>query len=104
EESRAGGGLARHSPWSSFGDRLCARPPGNKPHEPSVWLRGKAQRRNGRATKPQAQRMPMIVQTTLVHGASLPYAGLCSYRMDMLGSRLRIGSIGPRRAPASMQV
>ena len=27
----------------------------------------------------------MIVQTTLVHGASLPYAGLCSSRMDMLG-------------------
>jgi hypothetical protein len=26
----------------------------------------------------------MIVQTTLVHGASLPYAGLCSYRIDML--------------------
>src|SRR5262245_47142843 len=29
--------------------------------------------------------MPMIVQTTLVHGPSLPYAGLCSYRMDILG-------------------
>jgi Phage integrase family len=31
---------------------------------------------NGSATKPQAQRIPMIVQTTLVQGASSPYLAL----------------------------
>jgi len=39
----------------------------------------------------------MMVQTTLVHGASLPYFGPGSYRIDMFSSRTFLCSIG--RAP-----
>src|SRR5262245_17107054 len=38
---------------------------------------------NRRATKPQAQTMPMMVQTTLVHAASSPYGALCSCAVYM---------------------
>ena len=59
--------------------------------DPAFW-RGELERplveaqwRKGSATKPQAQRILMMVQTTLVQGASFPYFGFKSYRLSISG-------------------
>src|SRR5262245_21693494 len=39
---------------------------------------------NGRAAKPQATRMVMMVHTTVGHGASEPYSALSSSRLGMI--------------------